>query len=318
MRPLALLPSLLLALLLVAPGARACDAPALRFEPLAQGLWWIPGAAGDADEHNRGQVSNLLLAARGDELWLIGSGPSPAFGRTLACLIERRFGRRVTDVISPWPHPEVVLGLAGLGQVRSWAHVEVADAMRERCPGCVARMRERLGAAALDLGDDPVRVPTRHLRGQSGRLGPWHWWRLARGKGTPVTVWQLDGTDLRFAPGLLWGSGVPDGRDADIAKLGRATLALAALDGQVGAMAPARWLGEQGPVLGPDAARRQANYWVLLQSAVREAIARGLIEPARPGALAGLAEAATDARHALNWQRAWRQEEERWFQRSLR
>ncbi len=284
-------------------GAQACPGPVLRFEPLAPGLWWIPAASdGDADAGNRGHVSHLLLAEDGARLWLVGSGPTPAFGRSLACQVQRRWGRPVSDVISPWPRPELVLGVAGLGAVRHWAHAEVAAAMAERCQACLKGLQARLGMAADDLGTQPVQLPTRRFGGASGRLGPWRWWRLTRGAGVPVTLWQRQGSALRFAPGLLWGSGVPDGRDADIKRLAAATAALPASVPQ--------WLGEQGPLLGAGAPAGQAVYWQQLRQAVQEALARGEADSGQPPVVPGLAPAlAADPRHALNAQRVWRQEE---------
>ena len=310
---------LALLLLLGAAGAAAagaCPPPALRFEPLAPGLWWIPAAGGDADAANRGQVSNLLLAEDGRRLWLLGSGPTPAFGRALACQVQRQFGRPVTDVVSPWPRPELVLGLAGLGRVRSWAHAEVAAAMRQRCPGCVERLRARLGTAAQDLGAAPVRVPDRHLTGASGRLGPWQWWLLGRGPGFPVTVWEYAGSQARYAPGLLWGDGPPDGRDADLDTLERSTRTLA--EGLPDAASARQWLGEQGPPLPADAPQAHLRYWMALRAAVAAAVARGDADSGAPAPIAGFESMLGQPRHALNWQRAFRQAEEAFLQRNLR
>lgn len=295
--------------------AQTCPGPPLTFEPLGPRLWRVPSHAGDGDADNRGQVSNLLVALDGPRLWLLGSGPSAAFGRALACRVRQRFGRAPTDVISPWARPEAVLGATGLGPVRSWAHAEVAAAMRERCPGCVERLKQRLGEAAVDVGSGEARIPERMLHGAAGRLGPWRWWRLDRGPGHPVTVWQFDAVPLLFAPGLLWGDGAPDGRDADLQALLQATEALSTLP-DVAAPAP-RWLGEQGGPLPPGAAQAHARYWRHLLATVHMALERGDAEGAEPPA--ALAEPTLGGpRHALNWQRAWRQVEERWLQRSLR
>ncbi len=299
----------------------------LNFVPLAPGLWWLPANPGDADAANQGRVSNLLLAEQGQRIWLLGSGPTPAFGRALACRVHLQWGRPITDVISPWPHPELVLGVAGLGNVRHWAHADVAATMRQRCPRCVARLREQLLAppaaasqptaraiaAAADLNAQAVRVPQRHLHGSQGRLGPWRWWRLSRGPGAPVTVWQWRDTSLRVAHGLLWADGAPDARDADVQTLARSTHALGSLPGD--RSAPAQWLGEQGPPSVGLQAQNQ-RYWAELLRDLQAAQSRGELETADPAAPAGLP--ANDPRHALNWQRAWRQLEAGSFQRSLR
>jgi hypothetical protein len=291
-----------------------CRGPALQFTALAPGLWLVPAAAGDADASNRGQVSNLFVALDGQRVWLLGSGPSPRFGRRLACQVRQLLGRPVSDVISPWPHPEAVLGLAGLGPVRSWAHAEVAAAMRKRCPDCVPRLRARLGAAAADLAGDPVRVPGLTLQGAAGRLGPWRWWLLHRSPDQPVTVWQLGDAPLGLAPGLLWSPGVPDGRDADVRALADATAHLPTL----ASSAAWRWVGEQGGPLPAVAAAQQARYWELLLQAVEQSLARGEADSGVPPPITGLEREATDPLHALNWQRAFRQLEAGLLQRSLR
>lgn len=292
-----------------ATGAQAaCPGPAPVLEPLGEGVWRVAALAGEADAANRGQVSNLLLARDGKRLWALGSGPSPAFGRALACWVRLRLGQAITDTVSPWTRPEMVLGAGGLGPVRHWAHEAVAAGMARQCPHCVERLRERLGAAAADLGPRPIALPQRRLRGESGRLGPWRWWLLARGKDAWTTAWRLDRAPLWAAPGLLWGDAPADGRDAEIEVLAASTQALARLAADDGPSA--RWLGEQGAATVADAAARQGAYWRDLLAQVRAAIERGDAEAAPAPAWDGLdAHWAADARHALNWQRAWRQVE---------
>lgn len=301
--------------------AAACPGPALDFRPLAAGVWWLPAASGEADAGNRGQVLNLLLVRQGRRLWALGSGPSPAFGRALACQAHQRLGGPVTDVVSPWARPELVLGAgalvaAGGGEpaVRHWAHAAVAEALAQQCAGCVERLRQRLGTAAADLGPDPVHLPRQRLQGEQGRLGPFAWWRLPRAEGRWLTVWRLQppapAPVLWFAPGLLNGAGPPDGRDADLALLQQAARRLdrlAAADG-----AAARFLGDQGPPLPADGAARHAAYWQALLAAAEAAVARGDDESAPAPALPGVAaDWATQPWHGFNWQRAWRQVEPR-------
>jgi hypothetical protein len=342
---------LLLGALPVAQAAD-CPGPALRFDALAADVWLVPAAAGDSDAGNRGQVSNLVLvraraapqaeagpaeqAAAGDvglRWWLLGSGPSPAVGRALACQLQQRLGAVVSDVISPWARPELVLGVAGLTggregvgvvtgvgvgapagpgtaavAVRHWAHAAVADAMAEQCSHCVDRLRQRLGVAADDLGPDPIRLPDHRLQGEQGALGPFRWWRLPRAEGRWVTVWRLRATPLWLAPGLLDGNGPPDGRDADLAMLRDASRQLArwaAADGPA-----AVFVGEQGPVMDSGAPARHAAYWDALLAAATAAVNRGDDETAPAPGWPGLpARWAAAAWHGLNWQRAWRQVE---------
>ena len=296
--------------------ASHCPGPQLDFKPVGPGVWWVPAQRGEADAANRGQVSNLLLARSGRaaqaRLWALGSGPSPALGAALACQARQRLGLALTRVISPWARPELVLGVAGVQRVQPGAvhaaHAAVADAMAAQCPHCVDRLAQRLGAAAADLGADPIRLPTLRLQGEQGRLGPFLWWRLPRAEGRWVTVWRLRSQPLWLAPGLLTEGSPPDGRDADLALLLASLQRLAVLAQPDGAAA--RWLGEQGPWMGASAPQDHAAYWQALQTAVAGAIERGDLEaadapalPAGPGWSAGWA---GHPWHGLNWQRAWR------------
>jgi len=295
----------------------ACPGPALRFEPLAPGLWWVPAQAGEADASNRGQVSNLVLARDGPRLWALGSGPTPAFGRALACQARQQLGGPITDVVSPWTRPELVLGAAGVvaagggdGRVRHWAHQRIAETMTRQCAHCAERLRQRLQAAAVDLGDGPIHLPRQQLQGEQGQAGPWSWWLLPRADGRWLTVWRLRREPLWVAPGLLDGNGPPDGRDADLALLQQSAAQLARL--AAGDGAAARFIGEQGPPLGADAPARHAAYWQALLAAAALALERGDDETAPAPALDGFPAAwATQPWHGYNWQRAWRQAEDR-------
>ena len=296
------------------PGANPGTEPAL--QAIGPQTWWLAGAAGDSNEDNRGLISNLLIAADGDRLWLIGSGPSAAQGRALQQRLLCQLGRAATDVISPWPRPELVLGQAGMPAARSWAHADVAAAMAQRCAHCVERLSARLGRHADELGEPAIRLPDQLLHGDEGRLGPFRWWRLARGGDTPVTVWWHPASGVFTAHGLLWKDGAPDLRDTRIADLQTATEALQALsDRQV---LPydrmARWLPEQGALAEISAPGEHLRYWAALAAAVAQAQADGRPETDPAPDLAGIDPALTRSpRHALNWQRAWRQAEESGF-----
>ncbi len=314
----------LLLALAMPPATARCPGLPQPLLPLAPGVWWLPSATGDSDAANRGQVSNLVLVRQGRgagaRLWALGSGPSPAFGQALACQVQRQLGARVTDVISPWARPELVLGVAGLGQagpphppLRHWAHAAVAEAMAAQCPHCVDRLRQRLGAAAADLGADasPVRLPDRLLQGEQGQLGPFTWWRLPRSDGRWLTVWRLarpGQPTLWVAQGLLQGEGPPDGRDAGLVQLQQSSQHLAVL--AVADGATVRFVGEQGPPLAAGAPALHARYWAELLALAEAAVLRGDDETAPPPAWPGLpAGWASGPWHALNWQRAWRQVE---------
>lgn len=290
-----------------AMAAAPCAGPPIALEPVAPHVWTVRGSDGDSTPDNRGAVSNLLAVRDGRRLWLIGSGPSAAYGRALDCHLRRVSGRRVTDVIAPWPRPELVLGQAGLVGARRWAHADVARAMQERCPRCVERLRLRLGSAADDLGGGPIALPVHRLHGEQGTLGPLRWWRLQRSAETSVTVWSVPRAGLFTAHGLLWADGAPDLRDAESGHLDAAWQKLDRLSES------ARWLPEQGPLLDGSAPRQHRAYLQALRSAVEQAQERGALESEPAPRLEGVDEGVhRGGRHALNWQHVWREVEKGW------
>lgn len=305
------------------------DELALRWIALAGDLWYlpVPGPAPlEAAPENAGWLHHLLLARddRGgtaSRWWLVGSGPTPAFGAAVAGSIARRFdGARVTDLVALRATPEAVMGHAAFDSARSWALATVADEMRRRCPVCVERLRERLGAAGASLTPAAVRVPTHLLPGPRVRLGPFEGWAMPRGEDAGSLVLRHPGAGVWLLDGWLWpGGGPPDLREADPMRLASGLATIEArvrrLDGH-----RARLLGMHGPVAGVAAVGAHRTYLATLQDAVQAAMDRGEAEgTAAAGAATAMpaSEAATVAadpvRHALNWQRMWRALEARLF-----
>ncbi|MFM2120159.1 MAG: hypothetical protein RL722_1627 [Pseudomonadota bacterium] len=303
-----------------------------RLLPVAPQVWAARGTAGEASAANRGATSNLLVVADGHRRWLLGSGPTPAWGRQFAAVVRQETGATPSDVIAPWPRPELVLGSAGMGgagvrdaHLRRWAHRAVDAAMRERCPHCIDRLAARLGLAAIDLEPRSAlpALANHLLDGQSGRLGPWRWWLLWRtrtpGALQPVTVWHLPADGLWAAPGLLWTDGPPDLRDSRLADQLQALDALARIRAEVADAArsthPARagaeaWWPEQGEPGDASLIATHRHYWQALADAVRATWEGGGNETDAPPALPGVATNwLAHERHALNWQRAWREVE---------
>lgn len=303
------------ALVDTASAGPVCRGPSIQLLPLATGTWLVRGADGDTTPANRGAISNLLAVRDGARLWLVGSGPSVAYAQALDCQLLRLAGRRVTDIVAPWPRPELVLGQAGLPQARHWAHEDVATAMEARCPRCIERLRLRLGASAGDLGRATIALPRRLLHGDHGSLGPLRWQRLQRSDTTAVTLWSLPHARLSTAHGLLWADGAPDLRDADSAHLERAWQALVAWRGGDTAWAGStRWIPEQGPVQPATAPAEHLRYLAALRRAIEEAQSRGVSESDPAPALPGVSEGINrSARHQLNWQHAWREAEAHWM-----
>jgi len=277
----------------------------VRFIPLSPSVLLVRGAEGDATPANGGATSNLLIVRAGRKVWSLGSGPTAAYAERLGCWLQVRRQWTITDVVAPWGRPELVLGASGLPNARLWAHEAVADYMQTHCDRCAGRLAERLERPAGAPVPEP-RLPGHVVNGMHGVLGPWKWWLMHRDDESPVLLWRLQGQALWSAPGLLWADGAPDLRDASLVQMQTATaqaIALAAADG-----ATAQWVPEQGDVQDAQAPRRSLDYWRALTDAVRASQQAGALDTAPPPAL-GLPMAG-GPRHALNWQRAWRQIEQ--------
>jgi len=289
------------------PVAQGFEAP--RVQAMAPGLWRVPvrlsGSAGDVEV----EVATLLLASDGPRLWLVGSGPTPAWGAALACAVRGVSGQTVTDVLNPRAHPETALANVAFAPARLWALADVAQAMARSCPTCLQRLKERLGPAGESLQPDTIRVPTRVL--EAGRLGPFESVALARSPEARTLVLLHRAAGLVYAPGLVWPGAVPDLRDTDSAVLldSLRTLQAALPDG-------AAVMGDAGlPGRAADIASHLA-YIEALQSAVAAQVEAGQAEWAGGDSaelpayahLPGYAE-----RHPLNRHRVWREAEARLF-----
>jgi hypothetical protein len=173
-------------------------------------------------------------------------------------------------------------------------------------------MKPRLAGAAPDLGARPIRIANHVLQGEQGTLGPFLWWRLQRSDATVVTLFRLNDQPLWLAHGLLWADAPPDLRDAELAPMAASYAKLAELARDDGAAA--RWLPEQGDVMGADAPARHARYLQQLEADVMAALRLGTLETDPPPPPAANTLPLDDGlRHGLNWQRAWHLLEQRAF-----
>jgi hypothetical protein len=296
-------------------GVVAGDPPML--ERVAATVWRVPARRGQSDAVNAGQVAQLVLVLDGARLWLVGSGPTPAFGEALACAIRASLGREVSDVVNTRAQPELVLGNAAFARARIWALPDVARAMRAQCADCLARLKTRIGPAGASLAPDRIRLPT-HPVGRpaatAGTLGPFRWLALPRAAGKRTLVLQLARERLVIAQGLVWSGALPDLRDTDSALL------LASLGRLHRFAAGQRVIGEQGEIATSTEIARHVAYLRGLRAAIQHRIERGESEDhghdaANERALESLAAGAPEVarQHALNRQRVWRELERRWF-----
>lgn len=271
--------------------------------PVAADVWRVVAARGTADPDNGGVTTQLVLVRDGARRWLVGSGPSPAFGAALGCAVLRVSGGVVTDIVNTRAAPELAMGNVAFGGARLWALPDVGAAMRARCPQCQVRLRARIGEAGASLTPGAIRTPDAAVPAP-GRLGPFDTLALERAPGERTLVLRLRAARLVIAQGLVWAGDVPDLRETDSTALAASLRRLRAFTGA------RHLLGEQGPPMGVAAVDDHLAYLGALRHAVRPLLLRGEL-PGSPAAAAELpgfaARPGYAAWHPLNVQHVWRE-----------
>lgn len=286
----------------------AANPTAPTLESVATNVWRVAAARGDPDAANRGLTIQLVLVRDGTRRWLVGSGPSPAFGAALACAVQRATGGAVTDIVNTRAAPELAMGNAAFAGARRWALPDVIAAMRTRCPQCQDRLRARIGEAGASLQPDSIRAPSRPVPsasgGRHGSLGPFDTLALERAPGERTLALRLRTAPLVIAQGLVWAGDLPDLRETDSAVLGASLRRLRVFAGG------RRVLGEQGPAASVAAIDAHLAYLDALRDAITPLLQRGEL----PGSAAAAADLPAFASlpgyaswHPLNVQHVWRE-----------
>lgn len=282
---------------------RVDAAPVL--QTLGKGAWLLPGLVEDPAPANGGRVHNTVVLAGHHGSVVVDPGATLAQGRALQRLLRTQGLPPVAALVLTHPHPENVLAASAFpASVPVLATAPVAEVMRGRCPQCLARLRERVGAASDGTG---FRLPDRVPAGGEGvqdvagrRL---RWWNLGVAHSAADSVWLDEDSGVMAAGGVLHAGCVPELLDSDLTGWLRAQERMAAL--------PVRlWVPAQGKALSRNELAPAGAYLQALHDVVSQDVEAGN-DPATAAqrlalpAFAGLALHAT--RHAFNVQRAWRQ-----------
>lgn len=294
-----------------AAGLAACPTP--RLAPVAPQVFAVVAAPALAPAPaNCGRVANTGVVVGRDGVVVIDPGPSYAEGRRLGREIARRIGLPVRAVVLSHAHAENVLAtavLAGRDGIVI-ASSGAAALMDERCPACLRRLRQALGAAAM--ARTRIALPNRRvetavtemLAGRSLRLMPFDHGH-SRGD---LAVLDID-SGVLFAGGLVYAGQVPETREASFAGW------RAALD-ELARGGARRVVPGHGLPGGPELLQEMDDYLGALAAGAAAEVAAGRDLPAALERLALPAHAAHFGyaeRHGFNVQRAYAEAEAAYF-----
>jgi glyoxylase-like metal-dependent hydrolase (beta-lactamase superfamily II) len=261
-----------LGLALACPLARSsAGEPELTATEVAEGVYAVIGATGEAAPENGGRVGNSGFLVGAGGTIVVNTGSSYAHGRQLIELAERSGGRPVVLAVLLQPLQEFVMGSAAFAErgIPVLAHAAAARLVTARCDTCLVNLKRLLGEEAL-RGTRVLRPTqtlaasqTRRVAGRALRL--WHpgW---ATTPGDLVLIDEASG--IAFAGALVSVHRIPELRDADLAGWRRALDALERLPVR-------RLVPGYGPVTDLGALAPQRAYFDALERQARTLLESG-------------------------------------------
>jgi glyoxylase-like metal-dependent hydrolase (beta-lactamase superfamily II) len=130
----------------VSPGPR----PGRPLE-IGPGVYMVPGAGGVPDEHNQGRIGNSGFIVGDSGVIAIDTGTSRAHGNSLLRGIREVTDQPVRLALVTHARPEFLFGGSAFREqgIPIRMHARTAGLMASRCEGCLKRLRETLGEAAM-------------------------------------------------------------------------------------------------------------------------------------------------------------------------
>lgn len=299
-------------------------ASAVPWQAVVPGVWvWQPDAQADVSAANAGHVVPTSVVVSGADALVIDPGPSHRHGLRVRDSLACRFGAQVRVVVNTHAHAENVLAnsafapLLAAGQLEIVSNEGTRSAMQQRCPACLASLSERAGEGAME--GTRIVWPSRALQaGEVLRIGAHRLRVLPAAPGhteSDFVLWD-EATRVVWAGGLVYDQRLPE-----LAQ-GGVDAWLAALD-RIAALQPRHVIGNAVSSAGdaqalPPAMVSTRAYLRDLRAAVLKAMDEGryagetaAIEMPAYKDWAGYAQ-----RQGFNLQRAWREMEPVWMERS--
>lgn len=126
-------------------------APVLPVDELANGVFVIPAALADSTPENHGRVINSGFIVGRDGVIVIDSGANHRHGEAILATVAWVTPKPVKLLINTHPHPQNVLGNSAFAArgIPILATAATVAAMDERCPNCLASLRQSVGDEAM-------------------------------------------------------------------------------------------------------------------------------------------------------------------------
>jgi glyoxylase-like metal-dependent hydrolase (beta-lactamase superfamily II) len=136
---------------------------ALPAEQIGDGVFAIFAPPADATPENLGRVVNSGFIVGDDGVIVIDSGANHRHGEAILATVAQVTPKPVKLLINTHPHPQNVLGNSAFAErgIPILATAATVAAMNERCPTCLASLRQSVGDEAMR--GTRIRLPDRTL-----------------------------------------------------------------------------------------------------------------------------------------------------------
>lgn len=231
----------------------------------------VPGTGGVADEHNLGRIGNSGFIVGDSGVVAIDTGTSYAHGMALLRRIRDVTDQPVKLALVTHTRPEFLFGGTAFRSqgIPIRMHVRTAGLMASRCEGCLKRLRETLGEAAMQgtsvYKPDQLVEATEWLQLIGRPVQVLHFGHSS-GPGDVAVFEPRSG--VLFAGGLIDVGRVPDIEDSDLDAWRRALRALRGL--RVATVVPGH-----GPASSSELVDTVDRYLSALESRMRQLVAAG-------------------------------------------
>ncbi len=305
--------------------AEGCDTDTgAGWHTLAPGVHvWQPAVDQEPNAGNAGHVSPTTVLVHGQRAWVIDPGPSLRQGQRLVARVRCVWGAHIERVINTHAHADNVLANAAFadaqrtGRVSVLATARTSDTMRQRCPGCLADLTDRVGVSAM--AGTQIVLPDALLRpGEELHFGP-HRLQLREVRNahtqSDLVLWN-DAHRIAWVGGLVYGQRLPELAQGSLLGWRQALSDVQTLQPLwvVGATLAGHRPGDaQRAIAATDAYLAQVQQQVLQGMEAGQQVSELPVRAAAP-----FARWAGHERHGFNLQRAWRELEPAWMDGLLR